>query len=164
MTADLLLQACHAQAQLVDDLIEPWKREHPAAEQASAHEALFRKLVELCHIFQELDQAVWDDVWAGRIQDFQSRGEGLRRLWEDLLKILDKVSTGARALVAEGLPLAGLSEFDQAVEGIRRLRDRLNDRWPWIDSTMIEASRAAYAAGKSQEVKGILDELRRSRP
>src|SRR5205823_15105816 len=150
MTADVLLRACHAQAQLLDDLIEPWQHEYETAELVSAIEALLPKLVATCQVFQELDKSVWSDVWAGRIKNMQSYGEQLRGLWDNLVKLLDKVRKSCHLLRDQGYAVQGLDLFENSVEDIRRVRDALIARWPWIDPQQIEESRAAYDRGEYQ--------------
>ena len=160
MTEGVLLRVCRAQASLTETLIKPWMREHDAAVRAPLIEEALPQLIGLCETFEELHAGVWQDLFAGGIQDIQNVGEDLQRLWADALALLSGLRDNGRDCLANGYAIERFDEFDRAVEVIGRAAAEHAARWPWIDKETLALSRADVAAGRCHQAREVLHAIR----
>jgi hypothetical protein len=135
-------------------------REHDAAGRAQLIESMLPRLLELCAGFQELHEAVWQDLFAGGVREVQSLGEDLQQTWADALVFLGNVRDNGRECLAGGFLIARFEELEQAMTAVERISEEHAARWPWIDKETVARSRADVAAGRCHNAKEVLDALR----
>ncbi len=160
MTESVLLRVCRAQASIAETLVEPWMREHDAAERARLIESMLPRLIALCEVFQELHAAAWKDLFAGRVREVQGLGEDLQQMWADALGFLCGVRENGCECLAQGYAISRFDELERAVEALERMGEEHATRWPWIDKETVARSKADVAAGRCHGAKEVLDALR----
>jgi hypothetical protein len=146
---------------LVEQLTENWQFDHVEAMGARDLE----ELVEECLELDKLSKRAWkalvtllfdpaeksDKVFAGEAL-VRSAISRTIKVFRFVQKLIEDAESG-------GYTIAGAADFRKSFKEVLMLQKEIAEKWPTIDSGMIEESMAAYRRGEFQLAEDVLNEL-----
>ncbi len=147
MNEVLLLERCRMESKLLDQFAAGWNN---GAEAIPALE--LKQVVRLCKDlpahFRQAQDALWDRIMAGLVDDFQKTGEEFLAALDEALGLLRKVAGQAQ----NGTLGAVLAELEQ-------MRQEHQERWPWFTQKDLDEARAEAARGETLELTDAFAEI-----
>ena len=78
---------------------------------------------------------------------------------DDLQRLLEKVQELIQTFSSRGYSPNRIEELDLATGDYRRWKEKLLQKWPWLDHEQLKKSFASFERGHFRALKDFLDEL-----
>jgi hypothetical protein len=89
---------------------------------------------------RQVQEFLWETIWAGPSEDFQEAGETFRQLLDEMIDTLGKLTA-----LSNG-SLAGVQA------DLEKLRREHVERWPWFSQQDVDQARAEDARGETVDM------------
>lgn len=164
MSESVLLRIHRGSVQALAEVVQSWTNPGVRATLAREVEEAVRLCLRWPEEFQELWESLWRRAAASEIEDYQATGEQFVNHLDHALRILDTVRERIREQQQQGRALASAAKLETVHAELHRLRHHAQERWPWINETIIQEALAEYERGEYRSVREILDELQGTSP
>jgi hypothetical protein len=163
MTAqDSLLDYFGTQAQLIGDMIEPWKADHEQATIAHALDSMFPLIAKGCGMLLGSYPHIKRNMF-----DAHRRNESVLVLgskyydnFKNYIENCEPLLATGRELVEDGHDISTLAAAEEAIQGLRRFFEDEMDEFPRIRPDVIARSTEQYERGDYRDLREVIDELR----
>lgn len=152
----MLMRRCLGRAQLVADLVEPWRRHDQETMKAQDAEELLVECLGLVELNQQTWTACLDVLFSPNARGLDELGESIRAAVQRTLTIMELLAPYLKQAEDHGHHFARRADFDEAVAQTKQLAQEIEVKWPFYDEKMVEESRAALARGEFQSVEELL--------
>jgi len=158
----ILTKRCEYRTKVVEDLARNWKQEHDDA--MLAWDA--QDLVKECLEHQEL---LRHDLWEsslqraieGQIDDLERHGQFLLSIFDRSIAVFENIEEFVKKITTAGHSIDRKNEFHRGVIETRKLRRRIQARWPIADPDSMNRAMENYRNGKKRNARDILNDLHR---
>ena len=155
---------CRGQTRTIEDAVESWKAGHDDAMEVRDIEDLVAFCLSACQFMERWYKEAWELALAGRLKKVQSAGKMLRTALDRSVEALEEVRGCVKWAEKKEYTVDNAREVLAAADRVKRMRDDLNERWPFLDKQQIEAARAELSRGDYQYAEDILPELQSTDP
>lgn len=159
MSESILFRIQRDSVHTLAETVRSWTEQPVNSTRAGEVEEVLRVCLRWPEAFAELWETLWRKAVANQIDDYQQTGEQLLDLLDRALSVLNPLTDQVRDQERQGRRLRGAAQLDPAREELRRLRQHYQERWPWLNETIIQEALAEYARGEAHSVRELLDEL-----
>ncbi|HMC89540.1 MAG TPA: hypothetical protein VKI17_08325 [Gemmataceae bacterium] len=172
MATTLLLRIRESETRAVQKEIEDWEAEQELTESFGATFPQERVLELLSQIQTVIDRQLLkyeEDkhllstgllaLMQNKIHNIQNYGESLRKIFENNIEINRNLQELIQTFSSRGYSPNRIEELDLATGDYRRWKEKLLQKWPWLDHEQLKKSFASFERGHFRALKDFLDEL-----